>query len=188
MSTIRKKALAGMLAGTVAQGAAYDQATQRYTGQRASTDPWLGALMNSGRKFWASRNVQLPDQIALDVADDLRTDDSEHGVVLGRAWSPQQQGEARVALDSELVERTLRTARSRRRSTRDRRAALKELSSVLLHEMGHTGGVAHVEGEQGFMGDGGAGDLVPQETAQAIRRLVKRRPGEKLARGGRGGG
>jgi hypothetical protein len=167
-----------------AKVAAYDPATSRYTGQRSANDPWLTTIMDSGRQFWASRGVTLPDQIALDVADDLRDSDADSFDVGGRAWNPQEHGQARVALDAKIVGQALAAARSRRRPTRERRTALKELAAILLHEMGHTGGVDHVEGDEpGFMGPKRQGDLVPQETARVIRRLVKRRPGERPARG-----
>jgi hypothetical protein len=159
----------------------------QFTGQRPANDPLLNALVKAGRQFWATRNVQLPEQIAVDVADDLR-EGNEHGVVQGRAWNPAVQGDARIALDSELVGGSLRLARSRR-PTVQRRTALKELAGVVLHEMGHVGGVDHAgEDRQGFRGAGGGGDLVPQEVARLIRRLVPRRRGERPSRGGYGGG
>jgi hypothetical protein len=174
-----------------ARAAAYDPVTRRYTGQRAANDPWLAKLMESGREFWASRGVQLPERIALDIADDLSGPDEPDGsVIQGRAWSPQDHGEARVALNAAQVRQALRTGRSRERTTRERREALKRLSGQLLHEMGHTGGVPHKEGDEGFMGAGGAGLLVPQETARVIRRLAPRRS-VKIKRGpgpGRGSG
>ncbi len=186
MSKLRKKALAGMLAGTVAHSAGYDPATQRYTGQRAMNDPWLAKIMGSGQEFWASRGVQLPKQIALDVADDLRGDDTvDGGLVAGRAWSEKDYGQARVALDAGMVRQTLKTARDKRRTTRDRREALQRLASTMLHEMGHAGNVEHREGEDaGFMGPNGGGTLVPQETARVIRRLLPRQ--KQKIRPGRG--
>jgi hypothetical protein len=160
-----------------AKAAAYDPASDRYTGQRAASDPWLSALMDSGRAFWKSRGVTIPDRIQLDVADDLRAGDT--GLTgerpLGRAW---QDGSGRVALDAASVGQALRRARSRRRPTAARRQALKEVAATLLHEMGHTGGLPHVE-DEGFMGLSSGQGLVPQETARVIRRLVPRRPGEK---------
>jgi hypothetical protein len=162
--------------------ATFDPATGRYTGQRAANDPWLDALMQSGRAFWATRNVQLPEQIALDVSEDLSGPDTDGtpGRVVARGWSVKDNGEARIALDAGFVDRQLRRARSQRRATGERRAALRELASKLIHEQGHVGDVAHTEGDEaGFMGAYGAGDLVPQEVARTVRRLVKRRPGEK---------
>jgi hypothetical protein len=158
-------------------------ASSQFTGQRPANDPLLNALVKAGRSFWATRNVQLPEQIGVDVADDLR-DGNEHGVVQGRAWDPAVHGDARIALDSELVGHSLARARSRRQPTVQRRTALKELAGVVLHELGHVGGVDHPgEEHHGFMGEQGGGDLVPQEVARVIRRR-----GERPSRGGYGGG
>jgi hypothetical protein len=185
-STVRKKALAGLAATTLAHAADYDASTGRYTGQRAESDPWMTSLMDSGRKFWASRGVQLPETIGLDIADDLSGDDTAEGErVMGRAWNSQMQGGARVALDADTVRGELRRARNPKVSTADRRASLKLVASALLHEMGHTGDVAHTEGDDGFMGANGANGVVPQETAKVIRRLV---PRPKPRRPGRGAG
>jgi hypothetical protein len=162
-----------------AKAAAFDPATGKYTGQRQANDPWLAALMDSGRAFWASRGVQLPEQIHLDVADDLRQSDADFQKPVGRGW---RDGSGRIALDAEMVGQSLARARSRRRPTAQRRVALKELAATLLHEMGHTGGLPHVE-DEGFMGARSGAGLVPQETARLIRRLVPRRPGEKPSGG-----
>jgi hypothetical protein len=162
-----------------AKAAAFDPATGLYTGQRPANDPWLSAIMESGRSFWASRGVTIPDQIQLDVADDLRQSDSEDYRPEGRGW---QDGTGRIALDARMVRQSLARARSQRRPTAKRRVALRELASTLLHEMGHTGGLPHVE-DEGFMGARSGAGVVPEETARVIRRLVKRRPGEKLSGG-----
>ena len=166
--------------------AGYDAVTGRYTGQRVADDPWLDELAAVGREFWASRNVTLPENVGLYVADDLGGPDTEGqpGKVIGRGRPPWDNGEAWVALDAGFVTNRLRRARNRKVATAVRRAALRELASKLLHEQGHVGGVAHVEGDEaGMMGATGQGDLVPQEVASAIRRLVKRRPGEKASGG-----
>ena len=165
----------------------YDPATDRYTGQRSLNDPWLRDLLRVGRDFWASRGVQVPERIALDVSDDLSGPDTVGqaavmGRVMGRAW-PAGDGEGRIALDANLVTGSLRRAQSRRRSTADRRAALRELASTLIHEQGHVGGVQHVEGDEaGFMGTTGGADVVPDEIASEVRRLIKRRKGERVSR------
>jgi hypothetical protein len=162
-----------------AKAAAFDPATGKYTGQRAANDPWLAAIMDSGRAFWASRGVTIPDRIQLDVADDLRATGDDGFKPMGRGW---QDGTGRIALDAEMVGQALARARSRRRPTAMRRVALKELASTLLHEMGHTGGLPHLENE-GFMSARGGVAVVPQETARVIRRLVPRRPGERSSGG-----
>jgi hypothetical protein len=170
----------------IARAAGYDQTTGRYTGQRPFDDPWMRELMDVGRQFWASRNVTLPENVGLHIADDLSGPDTEGtpGRVIARGRSPRDNGEAWVAFDADFIENRLRRARSRKLATKVRRAALRELSSKLLHEQGHVGDVPHVEGDEaGMMGAFGAGDLVPQEVASAVRRLVKRRPGEKARRG-----
>jgi hypothetical protein len=160
----------------VARAAAYDPATGRYTGQRPFDDPWVRELMGVGRQFWASRNVSVPDQIVLEVSDDLHGPDTEGGP--GKPIA--RGGDGRIIFDANFIENRLRRARSRKLATKVRRAALRELSSKLLHEQGHVGGINHIEGDEaGMMGAFGAGDLVPQEVASAVRRLVKRRPGEK---------
>jgi hypothetical protein len=162
-----------------AKAAAFDPATGLYTGQRPANDPWLSAIMESGRSFWASRGVTIPDQIQVDVADDLRESDQDDWAPEARGW---QDGSGRIALDARMTRRTLAQARSRR-PTAKRRAALKVLAATLLHEMGgHTGGLPHVE-DEGFMGARSGAGVVPEETARVIRRLVKRRPGEKLSGG-----
>lgn len=151
----------------------------QYTGQRPTDEPWLQDLLRAGRGFWATRGVQVPERIALDISDDLRNTDDDP-FVSGRGWDPSKYGEARIALDSGLVSRQLARARSQRRSTAERRDALKLLASTLLHEQGHVGGVTH-SGDGGFMGAYGPEEMphgaqpIPQEVAREIRRLVPRR-------------
>jgi hypothetical protein len=155
-------------------------------GQRPASDPWLAALMESGREFWASRGVQLPENVPLDLADDLRLQDSDTFHPDGRGWSRAVDGQDRVALRSGYVAERLSAARKRQAPTRARRSALKEVAALLLHEMGHVGGLhtdgTHQEPGQGFMALN-AGQHVPQETARVIRRLVRRRPGERSSGG-----
>lgn len=162
--------------------AAYDPATGRYTGQRPFDDPWMRELMGAGRKFWASRGVTIPERVALDISDDLRGPDTEGspGRPIARGWNMEDHGEARIAFDARFLENRLKRARNRDRDIQVRRAALRELASKLLHEQGHVGGIDHVEGDEaGMMSAYGSGDLVPQEVARTVRRLVKRRPGER---------
>jgi hypothetical protein len=168
-ASVRKQALAQM--------AAYDPATNTYTGQRAANDPWLNAIMDSGRDFWASRNVALPERIRLEVADDLRENDQEAWMPAGRG-GPDGPGEGTVILDSNMLGQALARARSRRRPTAQRRVALQEIASTLLHEMGHTGQLQHTD-DDGFMSARGGSGVVPQETMRTIRRLIPRRKGEK---------
>jgi hypothetical protein len=161
-----------------AKAAAFDPTTGTFTGQRAANDPWLDAIVASGRQFWASRGVTLPERITVDVADDLRESDQDDWAPEARGW---QDGSGRIALDARMTRRTLAQARSRR-PTAKRRAALKVLAATLLHEMGHTGGLPHLDNE-GFMSARGGVAVVPQETARVIRRLVPRRPGERSSGG-----
>lgn len=168
----------------LARTAGYDPTTGRYTNQRPVSDPWLNELAKLGRSFWASRGVNLPENTGLYVSDDLGGPDTEGlpGKVIGRGRTQQSDpnGEAWVAMDADFVAGHLRRARNRKQATSVRRSALKELAAKMLHEQGHVGGVEHTEGDEaGMMGAFGAGDIVPQEIASEVRRLIKRRQGER---------
>ncbi len=180
-----RKKLAATKPVAVAKSAEYfanNPPASQFTGQRpAPNNPILGRIMDEGRRFWSTRGVQLPENISLDVADDLREDPNGEPV-LGRGWDTNQGG-PRIAVDNSWLEGLLDIANNKRIATIQRRAALKRIASSLLHEQGHVGAVPHIEGE-GFMRDGGAGDLVPQEMASLVRKLI--RPSKKYRQGKRG--
>jgi hypothetical protein len=108
-----------------------------FPNQRPANDPWLTAMVDEGIKFWAKRGVTVPADTAVDVADDLATGDN---LVAGaRALRDQN----RIVLDGRNVGLELQRARSSRRSTADRRAALGRLGQIIYHELGHVGGIAN---------------------------------------------
>jgi hypothetical protein len=154
-----------------ARAAEFDPAKpagSQYTGQRPFADPWMDELMSTSRAFWQTRNVQLPDRIALDVADDLRGVDGVENPY-ARGW----QDQSRVAFDARWLQKRLDRARDRELRTIARRKALKQIGTMLLHETGHVGGVEH--NQDGFMNSHAAGlEIVPQEMTRAVRKLIPR--------------
>lgn len=137
---------------------------QRYTNRRPINDPYLNALRDSGAEFWRRRGLTVPD-LSFSVADDL-DEEGQHLGILGRANTSGQ-----VTLESRATGIELRRARSKRRSTREKRKALERLAETIYHEIGHTAGMQH--SADGVMGD--TNTELPYDAEVLIRKLIPRR-------------
>lgn len=144
----------------------------QFPGQRTVNDPYLNALRDAAVGYWARRNVTIPANVTLDVADNLLGVQGDTFTPQGRAWAPTPENPGgRIVFDWSNIRDDMRFAHSRRQPTLQRRDVLGRIATVLFHEMGHVGGQEHTE--TGLM----AGDYgVPRDARIAIRALIPRRP------------
>lgn len=143
----------------------------RYTGQRLANDPWLDALRDAALEFWRRRNVEIPVVPDIYVASDLSGPETPEGdTMVGRGWDPNVDGEGIVALYDDMVGRGLARARDEERRLRARRRALWNTAGVLLHEIGHVGGLDHDRIDP--WGHGGTKRTTPRIMRAAIRDLI----------------
>lgn len=105
----------------------------------------LDGLMSAAEEFWKQRGVNIPGDVALDVADGVGADDAEHAV--GRGMSMARDGSNRVVMDSHALGGMLASARNGRRSVGARRRALSKLGGLLAHELGHVADLPHTANE-----------------------------------------
>jgi hypothetical protein len=122
-------------------------------------------------QHWRERGVQVPS-VPIDVASDLR--DSDGADATGRG------GDGRVVVSDAYVAQMLNRARSRRRTTRDRRQAFQRLGEVIAHEYGHVGlgGGTADHTPNGLMAPylDESQAAVPWEIVHLSRRLIRRDP------------
>ena len=78
----------------------------------------------------------------------------------------------RIALEGRMLGNALRRARSTKRSTATKRAAVERLGQLIFHELGHVGGEQH-EGGAGLMSEY-TGTEVPWDVRVLARKLVPR--------------
>lgn len=148
-----------------------------YANERLVNDPIIQRLARDGRAFWQRRGVYVPDNLPVNVADNLADKDYSGGV-FGRGLD-NRYGQPRVVLSSYQAGRLLARARSRKLTVAQRRDAIWQLGQGVYHEEGHAAGIeSHTV--SGLMAPSPGRDATPWEVRQYAKEIVAK--GRKVRR------
>lgn len=157
-----------------------------YANERAANDPILAQIARDGRAFWQRRGVYVPDDLRVDVADNLADRDYSSGVIA--RGMDNRYGQPRLVLDSYKAGRLLALARSRKLSVQQRRDAVWRLGQIMYHEEGHAAGIQD-HTPSGLMAADPSRPATPWEVRQYARKIIPNaRPSKRVKRPARRSG